>query len=156
MMKRNILRAAVAASILGVSGAAFAESVDVPFSGTVTGTAGISTPPPSEPVIIVPNGTILSSHPSQGGGLTLVGVTCIGQCDLSIAPPNQVNGPMTSSPGVSWIYGDENGTIELTTSEGSPHTIYTNTDCYVGMEVDMVGLPPGTYRFIVTLTLTPK
>ncbi len=41
-MKRNILRAAVAASILGLSGAAFADTVEVPFSGTVSSICSLS------------------------------------------------------------------------------------------------------------------
>ena len=81
-MKRNILRATIATSILGISGASFAaDNINVPFNGTVgnictasaivAGTVGLKDAAPAD-------NTLLTSDPTQAsaGVLGSFDLTC--------------------------------------------------------------------------------
>jgi hypothetical protein len=155
-MKRNILRAAIAASILGVSGAAVAESVDVPFSGTVAGACSFASVTPGT---LVETGVWLDGGESAGTNGSLQ-VTCNGAATISIANPTS-GAPIPNQGGIySRMYATTgtmtsgnalagNGAATPTHAHAAGSTTYRIT---MGVNTTDAFVAPGTYNYTVAVT----
>lgn len=139
------------------------QSLDVPFSGQVTGvcnvgeiTPGVLMPnTPTNPMILAAGSTITSPNAGTPGKVV---VTCNSPARVAISKPVQTGGPafsaMKSDATVRLPGGMMTGstsTMPLSLSP-SPNPIPLE----VGMFVDKGSpLAPGNYNYKVTLTITP-
>ena len=172
-MKRNILRAAVAASILGISGVAFAASDTVVFTGTivencsisavVNGTIGLVDSPAAD-------GTMMSSDTTVAAADGVPGsfdVTCLaGTAAITIHAPvgsdpttnltgeaGYVADARLYDAGASMIASEDTdgaGTATAAAQPAAGGVTYT-----VNMDVSTTGdIPSGTYSYDVTVDVT--
>jgi len=177
MMKRNILRAAVAASILGISGVAFAsDTADVPFTGTVEDLCKLDADPTGGTIALA--NTLgktdrLTARPAEtsNGALGSFTYKCsTGTANLTVNTPEPTGGdPFTSAlesvPGYTKganIYDDNGGTnsiAEVTDSDATAATASAQpgvpTTYYVSMWAETSGtdIPSGDYAYTVTIDI---
>jgi hypothetical protein len=156
-MKRNILRAAVAASIFGFSGAAFAESVDVPFSGTVANACSITKT--SDGVLALDFPNHLAARLMSDGIPGVIEVTCAGAGTISVDAPVATGTTTINGTTESFVMQNTNGAGPVkANSEGTTSTHPAGTTSY-GVSMSDYGGPdftPGTYTYAVTVTITPN
>jgi len=171
-MKRNILRAAVAASILGVNSVAFAADTMVEFGATIenqcsitadaNGTLGIAT--------AINQDNMLSSKPTEStdGTLAQVTINCAGSGTLSMSQPVPNSADATAfAAGGSYntgteVYADVNGSSNLGISNTASGTITPNgtpTVYYIHMyarDSSVTIIPDGIYTYMVTVSIVPN
>ncbi|RKZ40241.1 MAG: hypothetical protein DRQ49_09040 [Gammaproteobacteria bacterium] len=150
-MKSNILRAAVAASILGVSCANFSETY-TPFNGMIN---GCNITKISDGVLVWVN-NIFTSEPEEGGTRAVIEVTSTGTCSLSVAFPTNFSDGMEGGATNAEVYDSADGGIKL--ADAAIGTIYnhpTGTKIYY---VNMFyktsngsNVSPGTYNYTVAV-----
>jgi len=150
-MKRNILRAAVAASILGISCAAFAETY-MPFSGTIK---GCHINKISDGVLVWVN-NIFTSEPEEGGTRAVIEVTSAGTCTLSITFPTPFSDGMEGGATNAEVYDSADGGIKL--ADAAIGTIYNHPAGTEYYYVNMFyktsngsNVSPGTYNYTVAV-----
>ncbi|MEJ1933134.1 hypothetical protein WDZ92_23270 [Nostoc sp. NIES-2111] len=158
MIRRSLFAAAlIFMGSLALAPKTMAQTVDVPFTGTIGGacTFGQVTPG-SLGVNQVTNPTALAGG-FPGGTLGKVSVTCNTPASVVTSPAVQTGGPAftpinnTSSSAVR-IAGSGSWAV------GTP--LQLNPGISLPLEVDMFvdkgsTLSPGTYNYKVTLTITP-
>jgi hypothetical protein len=157
MIRRSLLTAAlICVSSVALAPKTMAQTVDVPFTGTVGGACTFSqVTPGSLGVNQQTNPTALAGGFS-GGAFGKVSVMCNAPSLLTVSKPVQTGGPiftpMFSDAMVNSQFGSTyaNGGSALSLQTGSP----------MMLDVDMIAdkgstLTPGTYNYKVTLTITP-
>ena len=168
-MKRNILRAAVAASILGVSGVAFADDAEIPFQGTIqelcTLTAGSITQGTIALADTLGQTDRLTARPNETSNGTLgnFAYTCrAGNANLTVNAPvgtNPTAQALEAVPGYiegANIYSDAAGATSIAatdttaTANAQPSGTY-----YVSMWAETTGtdILGGTYNYTVTVNI---
>jgi hypothetical protein len=143
---------------------AAAQSVDVPFNGSVPGACIFNTPTPGvlgvndtfEPTILL-GGTSLGGTLARGRS-GFVQVVCNTPANVTINEPVQTRGFRFNLKRsfASAVLTGANGDV-ITTSGTSTLPIKAGTTNFqVRMEAESDSLiPPGEYEFYVTLTITP-
>ncbi|HEC83908.1 MAG: hypothetical protein DRR19_10590 [Candidatus Parabeggiatoa sp. nov. 1] len=159
-MKRNILRAAVAAS-LGLSGAAFAANVDVPFIGTVNNACTITNS--SDGALVLTGTNTITSNPSDGGTRAIVSVACLGTGAISVASPVAGTGAAATLAVQSGyassadVYNASTGGSVIANSSGTTSIGSTSSNYYPHMSASISGtIAPGTYNYTVAVTVTAE
>lgn len=169
-MIRHLLSCAlVIASTAAVAPKAFAQSVDVNFSGTVQGKCNFGTP--TGGVLAAEGGygnygqgAYKISSLVPGGSPGKVTVSCNESANLTISSPIQTGGPFGGSAGAIvespfgstgsganvGYYGGPTGPLSL-----SPGVTPLNVHMGVESGPNTPYLPPGNYAYKVTLTITP-
>ncbi|TAE60442.1 MAG: hypothetical protein EAZ76_15760 [Nostocales cyanobacterium] len=163
MIRRSLLTAAlILAGSVAIAPKASAQSVDVPFTGSIGGACNVGQVTPGVLGSYSPNPgnpTMLISEPMYGGTRGLVSVSCNQNSEVSVTVPVQTGGPsfipiyfysnVVSPHGSSWAdMNGNNGTHII--PMGGP------TQLDVGMIVDKgVALTPGVYNFVTTVNITP-
>jgi len=155
-MKRNYLQAAVVGGLLCLSGSVLADSIQVPFAGTIAATCGV----------IVANDGILGEGavPSQLKSVTQgrVDVTCSGDGTVAVADPVSVGVALGGA-----IHSKAFRAVAPMTTANSPsHPSGVATLSITGtVQVDVImedntadssPVPPGDYEYTVTVTVTPS
>lgn len=143
---------------------AFAQSVNVPFSGIVPGACSFNTPTPGtlgvndtfKPTILL-GGTSLGGTIAKGRA-GFVQVVCNSNANVSINEPVQTSGfrfSVKSNFASATLTGANGDTI--TTSGTSTLPIRAGTTNFqVRMQTESETIiPPDNYEFYVTLTITP-
>jgi hypothetical protein len=145
----------------------YAQTTDIPFSGTVEATGcTFGTPTAGRLIPDLPvNPTALVGHDQTSGASGSVTVFCVGFANITMSAPVQVSGPSFSptscttflrySPSLAFSqstpvldYGSCGGTSPSTSNAGGTY--------WVGMRVsNNSGIPSGTYNYKVTLTIVP-
>jgi hypothetical protein len=142
----------------------FAQSVNVPFSGTVPGSCAFNTPTPGvlavddvvKPTMLIggtaPGGTIAKGNPG------FVQVVCNTNANVTINQPVQTSGfkfniknnfASASLTGATGDFISTSGTSTLPIKQGT-----TSFTVRMQTESDTL-IPPGNYDYYVTLTITP-
>ncbi|GAX34882.1 hypothetical protein [Nodularia sp. NIES-3585] len=163
MIRRSLLTAAlIVAGSVAVAPKAMAQSVDVPFTGSVGGVCNVGQVTPGVLVADGPtpgNPTALFADSPMGGSRGKVAVSCNQQAEVSVSSPQQTGGPSfipiwsnssVESP-YGWSNADHNGAI-------SSHQIPSGMgiELLVSMHVDKgVALVPGVYSYVTTVSITP-
>ncbi|MGD1910458.1 MAG: hypothetical protein ACFB2X_06290 [Rivularia sp. (in: cyanobacteria)] len=158
MIRRLLMTCAIV--ILGQAGMvskANAQSIDVPFSGTVGGNCTFSDVTPGK--LVVNRGTNATTLAAgyTGGVMGKVSVTCNRSSSITVSKPVQTSGP-SFTPIMADGYVDS--PVGRTSSTSSPLRI-SSIGRAIPLEVDMKvdkgsTLAPGTYGFKTTLTVTPQ
>ncbi|HEY9708619.1 MAG TPA: hypothetical protein V6D48_10495 [Oculatellaceae cyanobacterium] len=170
MLRLILIRRSLLASALGllsgvaIAPRAFAQSVNVPFSGTVPGACSFNTPTPGtlgvndtfRPTILL-GGTSLGGTVAKGRS-GFVQVVCNANANVSISEPIQTGGfrfTIKSNFASATLTG-ANGDV-ITTSGTSTLPIRAGTTNFqVRMQTESETIiPPDNYEFYVTLTITP-
>ena len=135
-----------------------AQSIDVPFSGTVGGNCTFSDVTPGK--LVVNRGTNKTALAAgfPGGVMGKVSVTCNRSSFLRVSKPVQTSGP-SFTPTRADGYVDS--PVGSTTSSSSSGLRISSIGRAIPLEVDMIvekgsTLAPGTYGFKTTLTVTPQ
>lgn len=141
-----------------------AQSVDVPFSGTVPGACSFNTPTPGvlavnstvTPTMLL-GGTALNGTVNKGRA-GFVQVVCNTNANITINEPVQTSGfqcNLTRNFASAVLQGANGNVIETSGTSTLPIQA-GNTSFQVRMEVECDSpLPPDQYEFYVTLTITP-
>jgi len=164
MMKRNILRAALAAGILGISATSFAGGVDIPFTGIVDEVINeCSIDLTSGGILaLASNRDELTSSPSSGAVRGDVFVNCIDTGSISITTPTAGPGDATTLAEQSGytsgaeLYSASTGGSLLTSDATGATTGSTSDHYYPHMWAKTSGnsIPVGQYNYVVTITVT--
>ncbi|HEY9633703.1 MAG TPA: hypothetical protein V6D14_09875 [Coleofasciculaceae cyanobacterium] len=169
-LKLLIIRSSLLASTLGLvantvlAKNAVAQSVDVPFNGTVPGACNFNTPTPGalavndtfKPTMLL-GGTSLGGTIAKGRS-GFVQVVCNTPANVTINEPVQTRGFQFNIKRnfASAVLTGANGDVINTTGTSTLPIKAGITNFQVRMETesDQV-IPPGNYEFYVTLTITP-
>lgn len=171
MIRRSLLATAlVLAGGAFMAEGAFAQSVDVNFSGTVQGRCGFGN---------VTNGVLVTDGPGTpqganklnsflaGGSAGQVTVNCNQPASLQVSAPIQTSGPSGNKVGaaVSAPYGgvrtgDLDVFLPFNTSTSGPLSLNpgaTQLSVNLGVEPTFTNpyIQPGNYAYKVTLTIAP-
>ncbi|MFQ4143375.1 hypothetical protein [Chlorogloeopsis sp. ULAP02] len=157
MIRRSLLTAVlILVGSVALAPKTMAQTVDVPFTGTVTGACNFGQVTPGSLGVNQPsNPTTLASNYSEGV-FGQVSVTCNAPSQLTVSQPVQTGGPnftpIFSDAMVNSLFGSTNAT------DGSPLMLPPGSPMM--LNVDMIAdkgspLTPGTYDYKVTLTVTP-
>jgi hypothetical protein len=163
MIRRSLLTAAlIFAGSVAVAPKVNAQSIDVPFTGSVGGACNVGQVTPgvlgTYSYNLEENPNAFSTY-SSGGTPGQVSVSCNQDAEVSVSAPVQTGGPqftpifffvdVYSSFGSSFI--DNNGSgIAHIISAGS------GTQLEINMDIDKgVALVPGVYDFVTTVNITP-
>jgi hypothetical protein len=159
MLRRLLTSALVLGSaVTFIAPSANAQSVNVPFSGTMTANCTFGNPAPG---ILFPVGTTtLAANASAGARVSL---NCSAPANITISAPLQTSGTTLSPTNCSADFTSNAGVaggpaIAFPSCVGTsaPTSISGLSSLRVGMSVtDTNGIPPGDYSYNVTLTLTP-
>ncbi|MBR8838202.1 MAG: hypothetical protein DSM106950_30415 [Stigonema ocellatum SAG 48.90 = DSM 106950] len=168
MIRRSLLTAAlilVGSAVVGES--AFAQSVDINFTGTVQGRCSFNTPTGGTLAADGGSGpvsTYMISSLAPGGAPGQVTVTCNQPANLLVSNPIQTGGPSggmsgarVDSPAGQTSSGSSIGSL----SGGSSGPLFlppgaTPLAVQMGVQSGPNGpLQPGNYNYKVTLTITP-
>lgn len=148
----------ILASAIAFNQAALAQSVDVPFSGTVSGQATFSFPTSgtTEPTISGGSG----ANPNKFESLTPanIAVQLSTPASITVSPPRLVSGPTSDPTGTKHVGFLKFGSTNVSSDVGGGSTSLPtgNTNLEVGLLVERPGaFTPGTYTYAVTLTITP-
>ena len=146
------------ASAFALDRAALAQSVDIPFNGTVPVQASFSTPVTgtAEPSFSGSSVETLTQLESQTPAT--IGVQSSTPATITVSPPRFISGPTSDPAGTTYIgflkFGST--TVRSDVGGGSAALPAGNSDLEVSM---LVGRPdsftPGTYIYAITLTITP-
>ncbi|MCC5622512.1 hypothetical protein [Nostoc sp. CHAB 5715] len=153
-----VLASAFSVQAFALDQAVLAQSADVPFSGIVPVEATFSPPAPgtAEPTISSGSGGIPTKFESQTPAT--IGVQTSTSATISVSPPRLVSGPSADPSGTTHIgflkFGSTN--LRSDVSSGSGILPPGNTNLEVGLFVERpVAFTPGTYTYVVTLTIAP-
>ena len=156
MIRRSLLTAAliVAGSVIAAP-KTMAQSVDVPFTGTVGGVCNINN---------VTGGTLVPNQEVNPTALYTqttgnVNLSCNQTALVSITQPMQTGGPaFTPVYGYGYAYGYYGGSYTITDGTTVTHSIPSGTtDLSVQAYLDKGSpLTPGNYSYVTTLTVTPN
>jgi hypothetical protein len=157
MIRRSLLTAAlILVGSVALAPKTMAQTVDIPFTGTVGGACNFDQVTPGSLGMNQPSNPTGLAGGFPGGAFGKVSVTCNAPSQLTVSKPMQTGGPtftpMFSDAFVNSSVGSTNttGTSPLMLPVGSP------TMLDVDMFVDKGSpLTPGTYDYKVTLTVTP-
>ncbi len=165
IIPRSLLASALALlSAVALSPRAFAQSVNIPFSGTVPGACSFNTPTPGalgvndtfRPTILL-GGTSLGGTVAKGRS-GFVQVVCNTNANVTISEPVQTSGFRFNikSNFANAVLTGANGDV-ITTSGTSTLPIKAGTTNFqVRMQTESESIiPPDNYEFYVTLTITP-
>ena len=159
-MNNKILPAGIAVSILGLSNAVFAESVDVHFTGTIENVCSISNEGDGALVKSPLNPNRITSTPLHGGTMGIVEVFCAGTGTLSVGSPTADE--MLGGPYGAGIWDDPTAGNQVANDpnqDGNTHTHPANSTStyYVNMfdTTNLPHVPPGDYDYTVEVTITP-
>jgi hypothetical protein len=158
MIRRSLLTAAlICVSSVALAPKTMAQTVDVPFTGTIGGacTFGQVTPG-SLGVNQVTNPTALAGG-FPGGAFGKVSVSCNTSANVVTSSPMQTGGPALT-PMNTPFSAVRLGSSGSWATNGSPLMLPSGSS--IPLEVDMYidkgsTLTPGTYNYKVTLTITP-
>lgn len=145
-------------SAFPLDSAALAQSVDIPFNGTVPVQATFSSPVfgTAEPTISGSSVGISTQLESQTPAT--VGVQSSTPATITVSPPQFVSGPTNDPPGTTYIGFLNFGSTSVRSDVGGGIAALPagSTDLEVSMLVERPdSFPPGTYTYAVILTITP-
>ncbi|MDM9381422.1 hypothetical protein QUB80_11990 [Chlorogloeopsis sp. ULAP01] len=157
MIRRSLLTAAlILVGSVALAPKTMAQTVDVPFTGTVGGACNFDQVTPGSLGMNQPSNPTALAGGFTGGAFGQVSVTCNAPSQLTVSQPVQTGGPtftpmfadafVNSSSGSTFA----NGGSPMMLPVGSPTML--NVDMYVDKGSP---LTPGTYDYKVTLTVTP-
>ncbi|MBD2293471.1 hypothetical protein H6G06_08210 [Anabaena sphaerica FACHB-251] len=161
MIRRSLLTAAlIIAGSAAIVPKAMAQSVDVPFTGSVGGVCNVGQVTPGLLGTNSPNNPTSLAAMLPGGSFGQFSVSCNQQALVSTSVPVQTGGPgfipMFSGSFVNSPYGSSNANSGGTSSS---HSIPPGgpTTFSVDMYVDKGGIPltPGNYSYVTTVSITP-
>ena len=139
-----------------------AQSIDVPFTGTVGGACSFSGLTPGKLVVnSATNATRLASYYS-GGANGEVSITCNRASSVKVSKPVQTQGPKFTSKSYTVRVNDPSGKYTAVSQSvaSAPLAIPTSTKP-IPLKILMSitqdsAFAPGTYGFKTTLTVTPR
>lgn len=147
------------------------QTIDVPFSGQVTGVCNVGEITPgtlvasgmsgsiSNPIMLSAGSTSPTSSPSGSGTPGRVVLTCNSPASIMISRPVQTGGPAFTpvrSDASVRLPGSSTITSSMNTSSSRLPVGPNPIPLEVGMFVDKgTPLTPGTYNYRVTLTIAP-
>jgi hypothetical protein len=148
----------ILASTLAIEQAVLAQSVDVPFNGTVPVQASFSTPTSgsAEPTISTSSGGIPTQFESQTPATLNVQTST--PTTITVSPPRLISGPTPDPTGTTYVGFLKFGSTSVSSNVGGGSAALPegNNNLEVGMLVERPQtFTPGTYTYVVTLTLTP-
>jgi hypothetical protein len=170
MMRHSLLAAAlILAGGAFMAEGAYAQSVDVNFSGTVQGRCNFGNV--TNGILVTdgpgtPQGAYKLGSPFPGGSAGQVTVTCNQPASLQVSAPIQTAGPTGNRVGaaVSSPYGGvtTGDPVFIPGAPGGPNPLFLNPGA-TPLSVNLVVEPgfnnpyvqPGNYGYKVTLTVTP-
>lgn len=133
-----------------------AQTVDVPFSGTIGGACNFGQVTPGSLGVNQPSNPTALAGGFPGGALGKVSITCNAPSQLTVSQPIQTGGPSFSPMFSDAMVGSPFGYTYA--MGGSPLMLppgasgMLDVDMYVDKGSVLV---PGTYSYKVTLTVTP-
>ena len=147
----------IIASILAIEQAVVAQSVDVPFDGTVPLQATFSTPTSgsAESSFSTTSGTLTKFESQAASKLT---VQTSKPATITVSPPRFVSGPTLDPPGTKYVGFLKFGSTTVSSDVGGGSTVLPagNNNVEIGMLIERSqAFTPGTYTYAVTLTVTP-
>lgn len=157
-----MIRRALLISALTVTGVAafasntFAQTVNVPFNGTVGAVCSFGQPTPGTLGLNTPTSPTALAGGYSGGVFGQVSVSCNQPARVSISKPVQTAGPsftpVTSAAMISSSFGS-------TDSNGAPPLSLSSSGT-VPLKIDMIvdkgsPLAAGNYSYVTTLTIVP-
>ena len=163
MIRRLIVTSVLAVlSAAAIAPKANAQSIDVPFTGTVGGACTFSGLTPGKLATEAPGDLNGLYSYTNGGTDGKVSISCNRASSLKVSKPVQTQGPQFTpttylaearAPSGKYTYISQNGS-------GAPLTIATSTNP-IPLRIRMKfysrsSLTPGTYGFKTTLTVTPR
>jgi hypothetical protein len=134
-----------------------AQTVDIPFAGTMPTLCSVSNPTRG---VLVPNGPTTLTDGASGGSPALVKLSCLRGVVLRFSAPIQTAGPpFNPTDCIVSITGNVSPIGEVVNcafSSSSPAT-GGNGDVVVSMSVTNTnGIPPGDYAYNVTMTIVAQ
>jgi len=158
MVRRSLLTAAlVFVGSLALAPKTMAQTVDVPFTGNISGACSFGQVTPGSLGVNQPTNPTALAGGFPGGVFGRVSVICNTPASVVTSPPVQTAGPAFSpiNTPMSAVRVANGGSWSV---NGSP--LWLGTGGAIPLEVDMYidkgsTLTPGTYNYKVTLTITP-
>ncbi|WGV25420.1 hypothetical protein [Halotia branconii] len=157
MIRRSLLTAVlVIVGSVVLAPKTMAQTVDVPFTGSVNGACTFGQVTPGKLGLNQPTSPTALAGGFSGGVFGQVSVSCNQPARVSISQPQQTGGPAFTP---MFSAGHINSPVGSTDSNsGSPLPLPTGGS--VPLSVDMIvdkGSPlvPGNYSYITTLTIVP-
>ncbi|MGD1910456.1 MAG: hypothetical protein ACFB2X_06280 [Rivularia sp. (in: cyanobacteria)] len=147
----------IVASAIAMENAAFAQSVDVPFSGTVPIQATFTSPTPGEvqPVVSSGSGSTKRFESQTPAKMT---VQTTSDATITVSAPRLVSGPNQDPVGTKRTAFLKFGSTSVSsnTNGGSAKLPAGKTDVEVNLLVERPqAFQRGKYTYVVNLTLTP-
>ncbi|MEJ1933133.1 hypothetical protein WDZ92_23265 [Nostoc sp. NIES-2111] len=147
----------IIASTLAIEQAVVAQSVDVPFNGTVPLQATFSTPISGSAESTI---SITSGSPTKFESQTpaILSVQTSTPATITVSPPRLVSGSSPDPSGTKYVGFLKFGSTSVSSDVGGGSTVLPqgNNSLEIGMLVERPeAFAPGTYTYIVTLTVTP-
>jgi hypothetical protein len=147
----------ILASTLAIEQAVLAQSVEVPFNGTVPVQASFSTPTSgsAEPTVSTSSGSPTQFESQTPATLSVQTST---PATITVSPPRFVSGPTPDPTGTTYVGFLKFGSTSVSSNVngGSAALPQGNHDLEIGMLVERPqAFTPGTYTYVVNLTLTP-
>jgi hypothetical protein len=160
MLRRLVASTLVMGSAVALSTpSANAQSVNVPFSGTMPSNCTFGTPTPG---VLVPDGSAALVANLTKGTLGSVSLQCTSPANITVSAPIQTSGPGISLPPggcVAAILRPGGAILASNTScggTGIPVQVSGTNNLTVVMSVASDRpIPPGDYAYNVTLTIAP-
>jgi hypothetical protein len=134
-----------------------AQSVNVPFSGTMPTNCTFGTPTPG---VLVPDGSAALVAGIARGTLGSVSLQCTAPANITVSAPIQTSGPAftpTDCEAEILLAGGSDLALNLScTGTSTPAQVSGTNTLNVGMRVRSDRpIPPGDYAYNVTLTIAP-
>lgn len=148
MLKRLMFVSAIAVGgSLAIAPYAQANTVDIPFDGSVTFECAFGAVTPGVLVPVGSPATVLSST-AAGGVAGTTDILCNGAAAIDITAVTKAAGP---------AFAPVNQTVTVNGNPGLPVAAGVLTDLFVNLEVEAAEpLPVGDYSYFVTLTAVPN
>ncbi|MDM9381423.1 hypothetical protein QUB80_11995 [Chlorogloeopsis sp. ULAP01] len=148
----------ILASTLAVDRSVLAQSVDVPFSGTVPVQATFSTPIPGSTEPTIPTNSSGAPTKLESHTPATISVQTSTPATIIVSPPRFVSGTTPDPVGTTYVGFLKFGSTSVSSNVGGGSTTLPegSTNLEVAMLVERPdGFTPGTYTYVVTLTVTP-
>lgn len=137
--------------------AALADSIDVPFSGTVPVEAIFTPPTPGKAEPVIPSNSGGIPNKFESSTPAKIGVQTTTPATITVSPPRLVSGPSQDPSGTKRVAFLEFGSTKVNSNNnGNARLPAGKNDLKVNLSVQRPGAyKPGTYTYVVTLTISP-
>jgi hypothetical protein len=153
MLRHLVVSAFIVGSAALMAPRVNAQSLDLPFSGSVPTNCTFNN---TTPGTLTVSGSTLSST-NSGGANASVNVTCLSPVRVTLSAPIQTGGPTftpTQCNSALFIGGQLARNVPACDSTGTAIAPISGSQA-ISASMSVTGAPPGDYNYKVILTLTP-